>query len=388
MAESFLIWPWKPQNKITESLEWYTDIIQAKDTSEQRIRLRVSPRQSSEVEVQTDDTTELARINLAVTGWQDQLYGWGVWHEHRALAASLSSGAGSIPIDTAYADYRDDSWALLWESLDKYEAVEIDTVGAASITLKDATANEYSAGSLVMPMRLVRMAEKVSRDDFSTNLTKFKLALQCTDNIDLVGSASAMQYLGYDVLSDPILLPGVTVPRQIERALEVFDPGIGEWTADALSDYPEISSELRWRPKTAAQVWAMRLFLHRRCGRLVPVWIPSWRDDLILADTVIADDPVIAVNDASYRILGINQPTKQHVAIFADDGSFVCREITAAVAGDPGEENLTLDTAIGFTDVSRISFLSLQRFAADKIQLSWQRPGVAETRTSMIEVAQ
>jgi len=76
-----------------------------------------------------------------------------------------------------------------------------------------------------------------------------------------------------------------------------------------------------------------------------------------------------------------------HIAAFSASGAFVCRKITNAVAGSAGRENLTINAALGFTPVSRISFLCLHRFAADRINLAWDRVGVADCRASMTGVA-
>jgi hypothetical protein len=390
MAESYLIWPWPPQQKVVESLEWLTDIIEAYAGDEQRIRLRSAPRQSFAVDIQTEDPVVLAAINMALTGWQDKLWGWGCWSEQQPLQNTLPAGSSAIDVDTRYGDFRVDAPVLIWASAGTFEVVDVAAVSAGSLTLADGTTTvqTYDPGTLVMPLRLVRMDDTATRTDHATKLARVALTLTSVDNVDLSGPPSAMQYLGHDVLDAPLRLSGKTMSRLIARSFQLLDPGQGDWLANARTDYPLITTDHRFRAASPAQAWALRQWLHRRAGRLSPVWIPSWREDLIPVGAVSAGDPVLTVHDVGYRNLGPSQPTKQHVAIMAANDSFVCREIIGAEAGGFGQEVITLDAAIGFTDVARVSFLSLHRFAADRIELAWQRPGIYEIRAKMVGVAQ
>lgn len=240
-----------------------------------------------------------------------------------------------------------------------------------------------------MPLRMARMASQAPRDDHpeKVRVSRYSVTMQITDNVELTTEAASMQYLGYDVLSDPLLMPGETMPRQIERPLDILDPGPGAWAATARTDYPLISTDHRWMLRTRAQAWAFRRWLHRRAGRLNPVWIPSRTHDLSLAAQPASSATTLEVSDVNYRNVGLNVPGMTHIAAFSASGAFVCRQIAGAVAGSAGRENLTINAALGFTDVSRISFLCLHRFAADRVTLTWDRVGVATCRAPMTGVA-
>ena len=163
----------------------------------------------------------------------------------------------------------------------------------------------------------------------------------------------------------------------------------GVWTSFheyPYSDYPLIATDHRWRVSNRTEAWAFRKWLHRRSGMLNPVWIPSRTHDLALAAQPSPSATTLEIRDVNYHNVGLNVPGMTHIAAFASNGSFVCRKITAASAGSAGRENLTISAALGFTDVARISFLYLHRFAADRISLTWDRVGVAECRATMVGV--
>lgn len=384
---SYLVWPWRPQRGMVESLEWLTDIIEAHDGTEQRIRVRQEPRQSFEASIMLDDPSQLSRLRVGLAAWQHREWGWPCWHEAVKLASVLPAASSSIPVDTTLADFREGGLAIIHQSPALYEVVEIDTVATDSLTLVAPTTMEHPAGASVMPLRMARMTGQARRDDHPTELSKYSVTMQVTDNIELTTEAAAMQYLGYDVLADPLLMPGETMPRQFERPLDILDPGPGAWATFARTDYPGVVTDHRWRLKNRQDSWAFRRWLHRRAGRCNPEWVPSRTHDLALAVQPTSSATTLQINDVNYRNVALNRPGMTHIAAFSANGSFVCRKITAAVAGSAGRENLTINAALGFTDVSRISFLCLHRFAADRISLTWDRVGVATCRAAMTGVA-
>lgn len=384
---NYLVWPWRPLRPITEHLEWLTDIIEAHDGAEQRIRVRQEPRQTFDASVLLNDPDELSRLRVGLAAWQHREWGWPCWHEAVNLESVLPAASSSIPVDTTAADFRAGGLAIVHQSPSLYEVVEVDAVSAASLALVAPTTMEHPAGASVMPLRMARMTGQARRDDYAVEASRYSVTMQITDNAELTTAAAAMQYLGYDVLSDPLLMPGETMPRQFDRAIEILDPSTGAWATAARTDYPRITTDHKWRLRTLAQAWFFRKWLHRRAGMLTPVWIPSRTHDLALAVQPTAAATTLQINDVNYRNVGLNRPGMTHIAAFSSSGVFVCRQITGAVAGSAGRENLTINAALGFTPASRISFLCLHRFAADRITLTWDRVGVADCRASMTGVA-
>lgn len=383
---SYVVWPWRPLSGMVESLEWLTDIIEAHDGTEQRLQVRQEPRQSFEASVLLDDHGELSKLRVALASWQHREWGWPCWHEAVKLGASLGAGSGSISVDTTLADFRAGGLAIIHSSPTVYEVVEIDTLASDSLTLADNTTLTHTAGSSVMPLRMARMGAQARREDHPTELSKYAVTMHVVDNAALETEASATQYLGYDVLTDKLLMPGQTMPRSFDRSIDVLDPGPGAWATFARTDYPLIATDHRWRLNNKAQAWAFRKWLHRRAGMLNPVWTPSRTHDLSLAAQPTSSATTLEIKDVNYRSVGLNRPGMTHIAAFSANGSFVCRKITAAIAGSAGRENLTVNAALGFTDVARISFLCLHRFAADRVSLTWDRVGVAECRATMVGV--
>lgn len=384
---NYPIWIWRPDAEMTESLEWMTDIIEAYDGTEQRIQVRQIPRQSFDVTVLVRDPILRSRLRVLLASWQHRTWGWPCWHEEAPLTSSASLGASSVNVSTLTGDWRVGSHALIWDSPSKYQVMEISGITGTALSFTTTLTAAYSAASCVFPLRTALLSEQVKREDYVGNELEYSLSVSVLDGAILPSSPSAVQYLGYDVLTDPLILSGSTVSREISRPIEVLDPGMGTWDQMSRTAFPSIGTERRWPLKTAAQCWAFRSWLHRRAGALRPICVPSYTHDLALAVTPGASATTLYIHDVGYRTLGLNVVGMTHIAVFSASGSFVCRQITNAVVGSAGQENLTINTPLGFADAVRVSFLSLNRFSADKISLKWERVGAAMCNATMVSVA-
>lgn len=379
------VWLWRPEADMVESLEWMTDIIEAHNGSEQRIQVRQEPRQSFAATVVLTDPIQMARVRSLLTSWHHKIWAWPCWHEAMPLSGALS-GALSVSVDTENADWRIGGFALVLESPNKYQVLEVSSVESGILSFTSPLSSTYGAGSWVLPVRMARLSSRIDRQDYVGNDLEYSVSVSILDNRELATEASPVQYLGYDVLTSSLLLSGTSTKRQIVRPLDTLDPGIGNWSVFSKNDFSSITTEHQWVLKTAAQCWGFRKWLHRRSGALRPIWVPSHVDDLKLAATPTGSATTLQIYDAQYRTLGLNKTGTTHIAVFSASGGFVCRQITGAAIGSAGRENITINTSLGFSDASKISFLSLCRFLGDRVSLKWNRAGAATCAASMVSV--
>lgn len=380
------VWLWRPNGDMTESLEWMTDIIEAHDGSEQRIQIRQEPRQSFKASVLVSDPIQQSRIRSLLASWQHKVWGWPCWHEATPLISVANSGAFSVQVNTENADWREGGFALVLESFSKYQVLEISEISEGQLSFSSALLSTYGAGSWAFPLRLARLASQIDRQDYVGNDLEYDISVSVLDNTEIASDPSVVQYLGHDVLTEQLLLSGTSTKRQITRPLKVLDPGMGSWSVFSKNDFSSMSTEHQWLLKTPELCWNFRKWLHRRAGALRPVWVPSHVEDLKLAVIPNGSTTTLQIYDANYRTLGLNKVGTTHIAVFSASGGFVCRQITNAVTGSAGQENLTINTNLGFSDAYKVSFLSLCRFIGDKLTLKWNRVGSAVCSSTMIGV--
>lgn len=378
-------WVWRPQTPMREGLEWVTSILEGRDGSEQRIRLRNCPRQSWELDFQISGMAALQTLEVALYGWQSRSWAVPNWAEATILQGPIAAGTLSLSFDTTTSDYREDGLIMLWTSDTVNEVLQISEVAANGISLYLPVAVNFPAGPvLAMPIRIARMVEPARRTDNVTGDSSFSCQFLVTDNSASEGAPSEVQYQNMDVLLDPQLSPDTTVKREISRHGNKLDYTTGLWTVDSHLPYSSATSEMRWERKTRASAWALRQWLHRRAGRLTPFWMPTWREDLTLVATVPQASSTIRVRDTGYSRLLLGNIMRKHIMIELKDGSRYFREILGAATGDAGEEVVTINAALGVvvapSDVKRISWLVLHRLDADAVVLlrqSAQRLSVA-----------
>lgn len=386
-------WVWKPQIPVLESLEWMTDLLEAHDGSEQRIRLRNAPRQAWEISVLSCDPVDQATIETALYGWQGRSWAMPVWAEQLAVTGPLAAGATQVVVDTTQADFRVDGMAMLWQSPMVNEVVVLSGVAADRITFSLPTAVAFAEGAiLVLPVRTAKIMGSIKRDDYASGPAKFTATFRSTEPREYTGQPSPEQYLDTDVLLDPLLADGEIVSRNIDRPATIVDYETGAVFMDVPRAYSTSLYDMRWELQDRAEIWALRQWLHRRGGRVLPFFVPSWRPDLQLQQLIAPTDTNIRVSDTGYTRLLSGSAIRKHIMIELNDGSRFFRRVTGSALAEAGQETLSLDAAIGQTinvsDVRRISWLTLCRLNADRIEISWQGVHRASVVAPIKEIAQ
>ena len=376
-----VIWPFVPQTKFRETLQWMTDVMQAY-SAEQRLALRAAPRQQLQYEFQlTPD--QYSRAKAISTQWAHRVYGAPIWAEATRLGA-LSAGITSLTFDTTNADYRSNDIVLVWESDTKLTAAETLSVTPSSIALKLPLDQDFS-NAYVMPLRFARTlnGSEFSRD--AHTITRARLQFLVNNNVDLGASVGFPQYRGKDVMMDrSVVLSDMS--EKILRAVDVFDNGSGPVTVDQERAYPDRSEVMTLDALTRAQAWTYRKWLHARRGRQKTFWLPGWNNDLVLVQDVGAGDTGIVVRPIGYPLYyGV-----QDIMVVLNNGTTRYNRVLSGSTNVDGNEVLSLGGSFGvaFTvaDVALICFMKHVRLDTDQAELTHDYAGRMSTSLAVIEV--
>lgn len=364
-----------------EVLEWKTDVLTTNDGSEQRVRLRKKPRQSFNVTYPIP-YQEMARAENLVYGWLTRRWAVALWSEAQQVG-TLMAGTTVINIDTTASDYRDGALIMIWESNRKSATADVGIVSAGTLTLNRPLAETFN-NPWIVPVRLGRIVGNVSRATSGYN-GSLEMTYEFSDNIDLDPPAAPTQFLGYDVYFDEALKNGEALTDSLQARVDVVDYGTAAgasfyspWT------YTRIGRPYKFLLQGLPDIWNFRKFLHRRAGRLRPFWVPTFENNLRVAQTGELTQSIEVYAD-DYREFA---PERTHIGILLDDGTWLLRTINAATASGTDTAVIGLDAPININAdrIRQISFLGLKRLDADRVELQWNSNRVLECTVRMMEI--
>lgn len=350
----------------TEELEWLTQLIQANDGTEQRIRLRKKPRQTFKVRypLQYD---EMARAQNRAYGWLTRRWAVPLWSEAQYIG-SVASGATTITVPTNNTDYRNDSLAFIYESNKKNTTLDVQSVGAGVLNLRRPMPEAYS-NAWIMPVRIGRVLGNIKRQLNGYN-GALMVDYEFSDNIDLGLGTTPQQFLGEDIYFDEILVGDELLEDQITARVDTIDYDTGPTQSYSPWQFTHLRRPFRYIIQGLDDIWTFRKWLHRRGGRQRPFWIPTFENDLRLKQTGLITSS-ITVDSDDYKLFSSD---RSHIAVKFKDGTWATKTITGITDLGNGLSVLALDVPFAGVDASTvlmICFLGLKRLDADRVELEW-----------------
>jgi len=372
-----IVFAFCPEVEITEVLEWLTDILTPVDGigSEQRISVRQVPRQSFTFSISLKTEQEQSRFEAAMFGWQKRYFGLPIWTERVIHTGDIDADDETITVDTTNADFRDDSYAIIWKSLTEYEAVKITVATAGSLTLESPVVNNYTGTKFILPCRIVQVTAPVRKSNPVASVMIAEINFAVKDNVLLTG------YVPEETYKDlPVLLVGSKqfggTPKESESDSDSFLQDYESGDFDYLSDseFNMISQKWGFVNTTREQCWNFRLFLHSLYGRQGTFWSPTYKKDLEQADTIGAADTDFQIENIKLAENMTFNSLRTHLAFIFLSGTVLYREITGIVESDDDIEIISIDSALGVQvepGECMISFLDSCRLATDSVRLDW-----------------
>lgn len=371
-----IVFAMEPQLPVAEVLEWRTDVLESYGGAEQRIMVRHRPRQSFDYSYLLSDRNEVSRALNGLYGRAGGVFAVPVWWDVRNLTSDVSIGATTVLTDTAYADFRNGGFAILWRASDDFEVVEIDTVSPTQFTLTRPTDQAHPAiSTVVMPLQRCLLADKTPANRRPNGVTTIEASWQSEEPVDLSATDGELTlYRGLPVLTDLNFVEGDEISESIEAKAVVIDNKTGPAPKSYRRRFPRIISAKTWMPETKVELWTIRKLIYALRGRQRSFWLPTFREDFVLTATVGSSATTLLVEPVDYeRFIDTNEPLGD-IAIYLTNGSVFYREITDVQPGGGGTEQLSISSALGVTvnpaDILRISYLVRSRLDTDAVRIT------------------
>jgi hypothetical protein len=369
---------------ITERLEWLTEVLEAHDGSEQRIRLRQMPRRGFEYGflLEGQDARVLDHLLFA---WSGRTYCLPVWTDIVHLDEEVQAGATVLQVqDATNSDYHPGGMAVLWRSVLDNEAVQILAIDGNTLTLNLALGRSWPAGTKVFPARLARLEGQTSVRRVTDTLAEGRCRFTVEDLTARAGAEPGPTYQGYRIFDWP---PDRSedVEDSWQRKLTVLDHGTGVRGYEDESGQAQIGRRLTWLLPDRPQVGRFRAWLAARAGRANPAWLPTFQSDLVVTRPVATADSGITVRNVGYSRFVAAHPQRRDLVLRTTAGVFY-RRVTGGDELSDGEELISLDTPLGVTvapaQFLQTSWLELARLDQDAVELFWETDQIARLQLS------
>lgn len=370
-----VMFPFEPEAPLTERIQFLTDILEAKDGTEQRVSLRLAPRQEFDLKLLREDGPERQKVDFLLFDWQSRVFGLPIWTEPAYVTSPITAGQTSVNVDdTTLSDFRAGGLAIVFETEDKFDALEVASVGPTVINFNTPILNNYATGVRVMPLRTAITSQPAQEKKWAVNLAEFNLTMRVLDNnVDLSSTSGWPTYNSKVLLSDPNAID-TTLDGNITRQITVFDSaGTGKFSQSSTWNRARHGSAKTFITRTRSALWSVRRLLHALRGSQVSFYLPTFTKDLTLATTYLSGASAMTLVNVGYARYAKQRTPKVDIRITLNNGTVFTRTITASAELDTLTEQITLNATIGqnilTTDVARIEFLEKVRIDNEEITI-------------------
>lgn len=372
-----------------ERLMWATDVLTARDGTEQRMSLRAKPRRSLEfsILVGRDDA---ALLDVLLSSWQSRVYALPIWPDKAFLSAAITAGSSVIPITTTNLEYEADGLLVIGSDSRNTEAAEVLSVASNAVTLKQPLLQTWPAGAFVAPARTARLRVTQAVSRVTDAIATARLAFDIAGTTAITKQESTTTFN-----STPVWTARPNRVRDVEtdyrRLAEVLDFDTGITAVDDHAARPFVRRAFDYIFKNRSEIAAFRGWLAARAGRLTAFWHPTWEASIVPTKKILSNQTVMTVASRGYALYFNPMPGRTEAAFLHKNGTWYFRTIQGFGAGTIGDEEvMTINQSFGFDanpeDWVAIYFLEKTRLDADQIEINWQTDSVVEASVPMLSV--
>lgn len=362
-----------PNEPFNEIWSWYSIMEISRNGTEQRQALRDQPRTQAgyEVMILDDDDRRLAYQQLFSFATRSVLVPF--FQYTTQLEADVEEGDTRLYFDLSRSDIRAGEYLILFHPQTyQFQLVQVDSLNADGVNILtpitfDAGMDEWE----IVPGRSMRLPNK---SQLGMGALDGTLAFKGESTVwrELIrpsGEVTLPEYDDYPVLPYKPIAQN-EVDETFDSDVEVIDNDAAPPEVRSTFTNPFIESTKQYLIDRDVEMDWWRTFFDYTKGMLRPFLIPTWRDDLPLAEQPELGDNELVTTNTDYADYFAYE-TYKWVQIQSDAG-VIYRKVEG-VNRDLLGLRLSLDDAIGMTEGSNeglvISFLNLTRLNSDEVKL-------------------
>jgi hypothetical protein len=362
------------ESPVTETLSFYTDILESRDGTEQRIIMRAKPRYTVEYTLLESDMNQFDGFAV---GWGEHEFVLPLWW----LKTRLLHGAAADE-STVYCDARDrglkvGSLVCLWRSPAWCDTAEVSQVTDSSVTFTSGLPRDYPSGFLI-PTRLFTYAPgPVSMEAIQSGLLEAKVAFESSDLPEIEPAAAKDTWNSRPV--SPYLHDWSSPrARSFEWRTIENDSAIGRPYRKYLDGGPRDVIEIEGALLTThAELEGYKAWLMYNQGRARTFYMLLKESHFQLTRDIEAETSVLFVKSSSYWMLEYSSASRMNLFLKTRDGRrwiFSPTSYSLDVSGDVVMNvNITFSSLVRRADVLYIGFVLEVRFDQDEFSIEHEQ---------------
>lgn len=371
-----------PEVPVKEFWRWKTDVTTAVDGTEQRVALRGVPRRYMENRL---IVTSIEKVRDYIKKMMFDFAGQVLmpyFQYATTTTADSPLGTSILYFDSSVTDVRNDEFALLIVITTQGETVvQIQTLGDNSSIIDAPLDMDIPAGSLLVPAFPSLITSKPGMSEYAVDgvaeMTLNSMVTQQRTAFPRPGNTVTLTtFDGMPVLERRFTANNNQIVTQVDTGTELIDYDVGTVSFQNYRIHAQMEGERaflvdRIGGSTDMDYW--RNFLDAVRGRLNPFLLPTYREDVVLAEPPEFLAVTVTLVGTDYGTMFAGMETHSRLCFFTAAGPLYYRA-TDVVQDEFGNDVVTLDRPYasgdaGYLNVSRVSFLLKCRLGNDEVRL-------------------
>lgn len=364
----------------TETLKFKTDILNKKDGTEQRIRLRSSARNHFDVSL-TIPNDEMQRAFNLIYGWRVNSWALPIWTQAR-IGSTVNAADLVISVDTTNAQFKVGGFVCIWQNAKLFQVVTITAFDLTSITINTPASSQFIT-PYVMPAVTSIMIKDPTRSHDAYN-GKIKAEFLLIGNDEITSAGTLYPYAdGIEEFYYTPLMPGKKLTDTIKSKFDIIDYDTGNITTFSDWTHAKVARKIKVIFETPAEIYEFKEWAYRIAGRQVPFYMPFYENSFTVTQTVTVTNSMVVSAQGYSNYAAV----RTMIAIYSA-GAWTYTKINTVIDNGNGTETLSLDDTLNFEpeDIVMISYVGLFRLDNDDIKMKWHPSGVVEVNLPIIEL--
>ena len=358
-----------------ESLTFNGEILQSHDRTEQRIAWRQGiPDRRFTIRLVFETSEQINRFESKVHSGLKESWAFPLWQLAESHTGTITAGDPSITIDTTYAGYQTNGYAMIWQDRDTYDLVTIASYNDTTLNLTKTPDNTYTGTKYIMPCvsaRCLGVRMNWMQDRAIADMTFREERVN-----DVIDFAADMVYDNKVVIKDPPISTTNRIDYNYNPDFAVLEAGTGLFEIVSNSDYNIVTQPYTWQCDSKQQAWELRQLLHYINGQQKGLLIPTFRNDLQLSQSVGSGDTEIYITNTVYEYMKYND-MRTYLAFRPTGSDIIVRKVTDINPVSSTEDRITIDAAPGetFDANDYLCWVDLCRLSGPTVNMEWYMRG-------------